>query len=282
MNNLTIQRTIYCLLLVLFFAGKSIGGITADAGLTPALDRWIIRTQIRFMQRDGNPTTMPNDMKSYMVPLVIAYGLRPELTLMIRQVYVDKEMTMMSGKSKVSGFGDLLVLAKYRAFRSNNINGTFGVAPLLGIEFPTGQKTLTGNGYNLKTGTFVTWRNGNWKLDLNMTYTFNGFAGGDDKKQNGVFEIITAVSRQFGYGEYSNKMLAPVVEFTYKNSTKVEKNGIEEANSGESIFQISPGLKFTHNSTILEFLINVPVWQEQNGNQPEWKLTGLFGIRYMF
>lgn len=281
MKNLILRRTFYCLLLVLLFTGEAISGITANAGLTPALDRWIIRTQVRFMERDGDPNTIPNDMKSYMVPLVIAYGLRPELTLMVRQVFITREMTMMSVNNKESGLGDLLVLIKYRAFRRNNINSTFGIAPLLGVEFPTGKEPFTGNGYNLKTGTFVTWRNGYWISDINMTYTINGFTGNDNKEQNETFEIITAVSRQFGFGENANSMLAPVLEFTYRNSTEVEIDGLINANSGESIIQISPGLKFTYNSTIIEFLINVPVWQEQNGNQPEWKLTGLFGIRVM-
>ncbi len=281
MKYLIIQRTVFCLLLIIIFSGEVISGITADAGLTPALDRWMIRTQIRYMHRDGDSMTMPNEMKSFMVPLVVAYGLRPELTIMVRQVYIDMDMTMMSGDRKESGFGDLLVMAKYRAFRHNSSYSTFGVAPLLGIEFPTGQKAFTGNGYNLKTGTFVTWRKGYWKSDVNVTYTLNGFAGGDDKEQNGIFEMIASVSRQFGFGANARNTLAPVVELTYKNSTETEINGVKNVNSGESIIQISPGLKFTHNSTILEFLINIPVWQEQNGNQPEWKLTGLFGIRQM-
>lgn len=282
MHNFIMRRVVFCLLLVLIFSGESIGGITADAGLTPALDRWIIRTQIRFMHRDGNSTTKPNEVKSIMAPLVIAYGLRPELTLMVRQVFIDMDMTMMTGQSKTSGFGDLLVMAKYRAFRLNNINGTFGIAPLVAVEFPTGKKSLTSNGYNFKTGIFITRRSGYWKSDLNLTYKFNGLAGGDDKKQNSIFEMIAAVSHQFSFGENANSMLAPVVEFTYRNSTEIEINGIKDTDSGESIVQLSPGLKFTHNSTILEFLINIPAWQKQNGSQPEWKLTGLFGIRYMF
>ncbi|MHC4559338.1 MAG: hypothetical protein ACYS80_18760, partial [Planctomycetota bacterium] len=38
------------------------GGISVDAGLTPAEDRWIFRTQLRYMQRKDDPTPMDRKM----------------------------------------------------------------------------------------------------------------------------------------------------------------------------------------------------------------------------
>ncbi len=60
-------------------------GISVDAGLTPPEDRWIIRSQFRYMHRKNDPTPMNQKMDTYTFPLVVAYGFRPDLTLMIRQ-----------------------------------------------------------------------------------------------------------------------------------------------------------------------------------------------------
>jgi hypothetical protein len=53
-------------------------------------------------------------------------------------------------------------------------------------------------------------------------------------------------------------------------------------NTGESFFFLSPGVKYTHSSFILEALIQFPVWQDQKGLQLERDTSGLVGMRYMF
>ena len=47
-------------------------GISVDAGLTPAEDRWILRTQLRYMQRDDDPTSMDRKMDKYTLNTVLA------------------------------------------------------------------------------------------------------------------------------------------------------------------------------------------------------------------
>jgi hypothetical protein len=44
--------------LSLIAASASAAGISVDAGLTPAEDRWIFRTQVRYMRRTDDPTGM--------------------------------------------------------------------------------------------------------------------------------------------------------------------------------------------------------------------------------
>ncbi len=71
--------------LALVPASANAAGISVDAGLTPAEDRWIFRTQVRYMRRKDDPTHMGRKMSTYAFPVVLAYGVRPDLTLMIRQ-----------------------------------------------------------------------------------------------------------------------------------------------------------------------------------------------------
>ncbi|MHC4483226.1 MAG: transporter, partial [Planctomycetota bacterium] len=59
-------------------------------------------------------------------------------------------------------------------------------------------------------------------------------------------------------------------------------SGHDVSNTGESLFFVSPGLKFTKSSFILEALFQIPVWQDQNGSQLERGAGVIVGVRFMF
>ncbi|MCH7947405.1 MAG: hypothetical protein IIC66_06350, partial [candidate division Zixibacteria bacterium] len=121
------------LVLIALFAASTImagfvsaAGISIDAGLTPAENRWIFRSQMRFMQRDNDPTTAEREMKSYMLPVVVAYGIRSDLAIMIRQAIRRNEIKMQGHSSTSTGLIDILLLAKYRLLRLNTPGYTIG------------------------------------------------------------------------------------------------------------------------------------------------------------
>jgi hypothetical protein len=268
-------------MLVVPYAEIYAGGISVDAGLTPAQDKWILRTQLRYMQRINDPTPMKREMESFMFPMVVAYGVRPDLTLMIRQPFVRMNMTMGTTTSHENGLADLFVLAKYRAFRRNTPNYTIGIAPLLALEFPTGKEPFTSDAWDLKTGVFISGRSGPWGSDWNLTYTLNGVAGDDDRVRSEVIDVVAAFAHQITIGEEARTAFAPVVEVAYNNVTADRIEDAKQANSGESYFMVSPGAKLTISSIILEALLRIPVWQNQIGIQTEMGVGVLFGIRVM-
>lgn len=261
------------------------GGISADAGLTPALDKWIFRSQVRYTKQDNDPSMMNVSNEMYMFPMVVAYGFRSDLTLMIKQPIMKMNMTMTEmmtdapNTTRSSGFGDLMVMAKYRAFRRNTPTYTLGIAPLIGVKLPTGSDEFTADALALKTGLYVSARRVPWATDLNITYTKNGLTGDDDRKENSVIELVGALAYQISLSDDGRMALAPVVEFSYENVSSTEIEGVTESNTGESVFKISPGLKLTISSVIFETLLWIPVWQDQVGGQPEHGIGGLFGVR---
>ena len=91
--NVTVNKiyTVVLITLICFMSFPLIagaGGISVDAGLTPPLDRWIVKTQTRFMRLGDDSTQMNRKMNMYMFPVIVAYGLRPDLTVMLRQPFV--------------------------------------------------------------------------------------------------------------------------------------------------------------------------------------------------
>ncbi|MDH3889587.1 MAG: transporter [candidate division Zixibacteria bacterium] len=257
------------------------GGISADAGLTPAHDKWMFRTQARLNRLKNAPDQMTREMDMYMFPLVIAYGVRSDLTVMIRQPLMRMNMTMAGNTTHTTGFGDLMLMTKYRAVRRNTPTYTFGVAPLLGIKLPTGEDDISANATSLKTGLFVSGRIQPWASELNFTYTLNGLTGDDDREEYQVLEFVGAFARQFSLTEDGRRAIAPVVELSYEHATATEIDNVEQPNSGGSLLRVAPGAKLTISGVVFESLLWIPVWEDLNGNQLEYDIGGLIGLRVM-
>lgn len=262
----------------------SAAGISVDAGLTPAEDRWILRTQMRYMQLKNDPTLMDREMEMYAVPVVLAYGFRPDLTLMVKQVTKYRKMTMAGSVSRDTGLDDLYILGKYRLYRRNTRQYTFGIAPTLGLELPTGDDDFTSDTWDLEPGLFVSWRSGPWASDFNVAYKWNGFAddGRAGLNPGDELSIDLALAHQFSIGESSDTSITPVVEFSYRHISPDDQSGHDVSNTGESFFFISPGAKFTKSSFILEALVQIPTLQNQEGLQLEQGTRLIVGARFMF
>ena len=273
--------------IVIFATSSTIvnaGGISVDAGLTPPEDRWILRTQVRYRERKDDPSNMNRKMNTYTFPVVLAYGLRPDLTLMVKQKLIHRNMSMNGTTSRDEGLGDLFILAKYRAYRLNTPKYTLGIAPTLGLEFPTGQDSFSSETWDLKPGLFFSGRRGPWATDLNIAYTWNGFSdrGKDGRDPGDEVSLDLAFAHQFSIGDKGYASIAPVLELTYKHIWSDQLKGHDMPNTGETFMYISPGIKFITSSLILEALVQIPVWQHQKGSQLEQDVGILAGVRFMF
>ncbi|MHC4374891.1 MAG: transporter [Planctomycetota bacterium] len=259
-------------------------GISVDAGLTPPEDRWIIRTQFRYMERKDDPTPMDRKMEIYAFPVVIAYGFRPDLTLLVRQPVKHRNLYMAGSVSRDTGFDDLYVLAKYKLFRQNTRDYTLGMASTLGLELPTGDDDFGSETWDLEPGLFTSWRSGPWQSDFSVAYKWNGFA---DRGKNGLEpgnELSTdlAIAHQFNLTAKADMSLTPVLELNFKHFSNDNLSGHSVSNTGESLFFVSPGMKFTKSSFILEALVQFPVWQDQEGSQLEQGMRFILGTRFLF
>ncbi|MHC4191749.1 MAG: transporter [Planctomycetota bacterium] len=270
--------------LALVPASANAAGISVDAGLTPAEDRWIFRTQMRYMRRKEDPTPMDRKMSTYTFPVVVAYGLRPDLTLMLRQAVKDQKTFMAGASSRNTGFGDLFILGKYKLYRRNTPKYTFGIASTLGLELPTGADSFTSETWDLQPGLYTSWRKGPWATDFNVAYTLNGFAdrGSGGLNPGNELSLDWALAHQFSFGEKARVSLAPVLELSYKNISPDRLYGRDVSNTGESVLYLSPGIKFTISSFILEALIQIPAWQDQKGSQLKRGTGIIVGTRFMF
>ncbi len=227
---------------------------------------------------------MQQKMEMFMVPVILAYGLKSGLTILLRQPIMRREMSMMGVSNAEKGLGDLFIMGKFKIYRLNTANYTLALAATIGIEAPTGSDRFSSHSWDLQPGFYFSWRRGSLGSDVSIAYVWNGFA---DKGENDVIPgnelaFDWATSYQFSLGKNSRISLSPVLEISYRDisSNRLNRRNIE--NTGESFLNISPGIKLTMSSLILEALVQLPAIQDRNGTQIERNATWLFGLRYMF
>lgn len=259
-------------------------GISVDAGVTPAKDRWIFRTMLRSMTRNDDPTGMGRSMDMVVWNNVLAYGLKPNLTLILKQPVRRRKISMAGSSSSDTGAGDLALLAKYRLVRRNTRDTTFGLATTLELSAPTGARQFTSETWDIQPGLYGSFRRGHWAADFSAAYRLNGLGGTrDDGREIGdELALDWATARQFLLGSSADVTVAPVLELSYRDAAADQRFGQQLANSGEEVLYLSPGVKFTRSSLILEALVQVPVWQDQNGTQVERGTGFLMGLRKLF
>lgn len=268
------------LALVFLFRDARAAGISVDAGLTPAEDRWIFRSQVRYVNAAGGD----NEMQMYAFPIVAAYGLRNYLMVMARQPILTRRMTMMGSTGRNTGFGDLFVLVKYKAYRRNTPDYTLGISPTLGLSLPTGNADFTSDTWDLSTGLYVSGRSGRWATDLNFGYRLNGLSGGsvDEVEIGDEISVDWAGAYQFDYNPTWKSTIAPVLELSFSRVMPNTMNDVDIPDTGERLFYVSPGAKLSMPSVIVEALVQVPVWQSQRGDQLEKKTGFITGLRVLF
>ena len=268
---------------IIVLTNASFGQISVDAGLTPSEDRWILRFQTRYMERENRTSLNTNYMKSYSVNGVVAYGIRRDLTLIIRNRHQFQDMKMNEHKSSFNGFGDLTLITKYAFYRINNPDYIFGLAGTIGIDVPVGHELITSETWNLHFGLFSSLKHNFDSFDFNISYSFNGLTKRDDNIRPGnQLSLDLAYTRQIIIGTGSDITFAPVLELKFINTKPDEINDNNLKNNGESLLFLSPGFKITISSIIFESLVLFPVWQEQGNNQMRFNIMGLIGIRYMY
>ncbi|MCH8316897.1 MAG: hypothetical protein IIA88_00125 [Bacteroidetes bacterium] len=247
-------------------------GISVDAGLTPAQDRWILRSQYRLMNMYNSGT----ETYIHSFPLVVVYGVTSNITLMMRQSYMIKNV-IFNEKTSQNGLNDPYILLKIKAFRKNTSKYTFGIAPTIATNIPVGNNQISNNIWSPKTGVNCSFRHRFWLFDLNVSYTFQDLNNKATKSYNDILNINSAFSRLFPFKNNSDILISPVMEFSYLHEFNTVNTGIFTA---KKLFG-SPGVKFVYSSFIFEALYQIPLYQ--NTSEAVMKSRGNFiiGIRYM-
>lgn len=259
------------LLTLISFLHIQAGGISVDAGLTPAQNRWILRTQFRQMEMYNSMMTT----KSQMMPLVIAYGLTSNFTLMARGMYVNKNIS--TEDENIKGFNDFYLLTKFKLYRKNTASYVFGITPYVASNIPVGDKKISDRVWSPELGLNVSFRPRFWAIDLSLSYVFSDATEKGGNAINDIFELNTAFSSVIAFKNKTNIAVSPVLEFNFKNEFSYKDETVQNPN----ILFVSPGIAYIYSSLVIEALVQFPVYQKTD-NIMKQNARIITGIKFMF
>jgi hypothetical protein len=231
------------------------------------------------MSRGEKPS---GKIQQFVIPVVLAYGVRSNVTLVARQALIRRERTVLEDSSTESGLGDTYVFVKYKAFRSNSPRLTFGVAPTVGVEFPTGQSAFSSNTWDLRAGLYASTRTRTWSSDVNIAYMRNDMFDDVVVVPGDELSIDAAAAYQFVIDHNGAVTASPVLELSYLKVWPSRIGDDEAPNTGESVLYVSPGAKLSTSMVIMEGLVRIPVRDDLAGDQPKRNVQALLGFRFLF
>ncbi len=244
-------------------------GISVDAGLTPAQDRIIVRLQYRniFNQMGSN------DIVMHIFPVVVAYGLTPDITLMMRNMYrnVGINETMMEMDSR---WMDPFLMGKVKLYRHNAPTYTVGIAGFAGTTFPVLNSSISKN-YSPVIGLNVSYRPGLWSFDLNNAYEWVNLNTRESQSVAKEVQVNMAISRNIILPGIDNWVLAPVQEFSF-----LQSHSNSEDVSNKYGF-ISPGFQVVSPNVKIEGLYQIAVNSSNNTGVTNGNRI-IVGLRFMF
>lgn len=258
--------------ILLSISWEAIGGITVNAGLTPAQDRWILRLQYRNMYMYNSMMSSTNQM----VPVVLAYGVSSNFTIMGRGLYKNQNV-YINDNQVTSGIDDFYLLSKLKIYRKNTAKYSFGIAPFIATNIPIGNSNLSSKTWNPEIGLSISIRPRFWSFDFNTSYRMNDITDISETVLKNNFECHFSAAHQIVFNQNSSFSVFPVIESSYikQNATPGSKLNFER------LF-ISPGIQVMYKNYMIEALYQQPVYQDINSDAMKVKYNFILGTKVLF
>lgn len=276
--------------------GVSAAPITFNTALPVAKGEFINRELLMLVRADDAMRNLDvNALAS-----VLGYGINADLAIFGVLPYVNKEMQITVGDTRVrrssKGFGDASMFARYTFFKQNASNHTFRVAAFGGVKAPTGNDNETDALGRLPTplqsgsgswdgfgGVVTTYQTLAFEVDAQLSYTAKGksndFEGGDVLRLDGSFQY-RLLPRALGRG--TPAFVYAVIEANVLRGSKNRVFGNPDQNSGGTSIFLSPGLQYVNKRLILEGSVQLPVSQNINGTALKNDYVARLGFRWNF
>jgi len=257
----------------LFFSGEGLSqGISFDAGLTPAEGRIIIRSQYRHIYASSPMIGVTTQM----VPVVFAYGVRPGLTVMARNMYFNRSFS--DSRAFIRGIHDPFVMAKFRVYRKNTASWVLGIAPHIGVNLPVGAEGVSSGTWNPQLGLNASFRPRYLSLDISMAYEIKDLFHPEEATGDDIFTGNVAFSGIVPVNDEGSVVLAPVIELNYL------REGIPGSSRTDpgTFLLASPGFSLITSKVAFEGLLQLPVYQSAGEEFLKQRYRVIVGVKLLF
>ncbi len=284
------------------FSGQALAAPqTFNTALPVAEGEAVFREQFLYRKADDDPGPANRDLEVSGGISVLAYGVTSDLTLFGMLPYLDKSLDLTTPADAritrgTSGFGDARIFARYTMYQKDGRGRSFRIAPFAGIELPTGdddgrdsfgrlpQPLQSGSGsWDPFLGVVSTFQTLDFQFDAQIAYKANtkanGFEFGDELRLDASAQY-RVWPRELRGGVPGFLYTGLEVNFLHRDNNRVA--GTDDPHSGgESLF-LAPTLQYVTKRWVLEGAVQVPVWQDLNGQALEDDMTVRAGFRLNF
>lgn len=240
------------------------------------------------------------DISTITVPTVLLYSPTTYSAFGIVVPYVEKRLKLRGKKAEFTGgLSDIRLLGRYKFFSQPQMRVWNQAAAQFTLKLPTGatdrrvhlpvspsvrRALQPGTGatdfiFELTGGRFTT----RYNLLANIGYRLNteddDIAFGDRFFVNGDMEyfLFPRLTRKHGQEVIS------LLELSYVHVERDQWKGKEVPNSGGNSLFLAPGLQWIVNERFLiEASVQLPVFQDLQGRQPQLKQNLLVGFRFVY
>lgn len=205
--------------------------------------------------------------KEKALALELTYGLTGDWAVGVDLPYVFRED---SGDSN-NGRGDIALFTKYRFWRRDSLGLQESAAVALKVITDTadgsGTPSLDKGATDTIVGLAYGYEGRKWYRWASARYRFNGEAAGVDRGDKILLDLVGGIRpHQTGYLEPDTVWL---LELNAEYGQKAEKGGTTLPNTGGTELFLSPGIFWTKRNFAIKAGVQIPVFSDLNGNQPQ-------------
>jgi hypothetical protein len=300
------MRLLYVVLSIVVVAGSgclseaSAAPQTFNTALPVAQGEFVFRQQFFHRRAAGDPTPADRRLDVLGSISVLGYGVTRNLAAFVALPYLHKELDQTTGGRRVTrdttGLADARLFGRYTLLQRDAPGRTFRIAPLLGIETPTGNDDdrdrlgvlpaplQPGSGsWDPFGGIVMTYQTLAYQIDGQASYKLNteanGFELGDEARLDGSIQY-RVLPRELTSNVPG--FLYAVLEGNLIHQARNRIGGAADPDSGGTTFFASPGIQYVTKRWIVEGLVQLPVSQDLNGSALEDDFIVRAGFRLNF
>lgn len=282
--------------MILLMATPAGAQITTNTALPVTEGQGIFRVQSKVIRATAGGAMNP-ELTVYGFPIVGVYGVTPDWAVFGVVPILDKNLDVTTPQGRVergpTGLADARVFVRHTAWTRDRAGQTQRLAPLAGVELPTGDDDATdelgrlppplqlGSGsWDPFAGLVFTWQTLQWQIDISPVYQLNTAANDIEFGDEARLDVASK------YRLWIHERPQGVPGFFYANletnliwRSKNEIGGQDDPNSGGTIWFVAPGLQYITRRIVVEGAVQLPVVKNLNGTALEEDFITTLSLR---